>query len=100
MSRAFLAGRMTRLMPPRSAATAFSLMPPTTSTRPRSVISPVMATAARVGRSVNAEISAVAMVIPADGPSLGVAPSGMWMWMSTSWWNCSCKPSRRALDRA
>ena len=29
----------------------------------------------------NAEAMDVAMVMPADGPSLGVAPSGTWMWM-------------------
>ena len=26
-------------------------------------------------------VCAVAMVIPADGPSLGIAPAGIWMWM-------------------
>ena len=30
-----------------------------------------------------AEAIAVAMVMPAEGPSLGVAPSGTWIWMST-----------------
>ena len=30
----------------------------------------------------SAEDRAVAMVMPADGPSLGMAPSGTWMWMS------------------
>ena len=29
--------------------------------------------------------SAVAMAMPADGPSLGIAPSGKWMWMSIFW---------------
>ena len=62
-----------------------TLMPPTPRTRPRKVISPVMATSLRVGVPVSAEMSATAIVIPADGPSLGVAPSGMWMWMSTLW---------------
>ena len=28
--------------------------------------------------------SAVAIVTPADGPSFGTAPSGTWMWISTS----------------
>ena len=55
----------------------FSLTPPTARTRPRSVISPVMATSVRDGVPVRAEISAVAIVIPADGPSFGVAPSGI-----------------------
>jgi hypothetical protein len=94
------AGRITRRTPERSAATDFSLIPPTGSTRPRSVISPVIATSPRVGVSVSAEMSATAIVIPAEGPSLGVAPSGMWMWMSTSRWKRASSPSRRARERA
>ena len=31
---------------------------------------------------VMADSMAVAMVIPAEGPSLGTAPSGMWIWIS------------------
>ena len=31
---------------------------------------------------VSSEQSAVAIVMPALGPSLGIAPSGTWMWMS------------------
>ena len=69
------------VMPARLAARIFSLMPPTGSTLPRSVISPVMAVFLRTLRWVSAEAILVAMVIPADGPSLGVAPSGTWMWM-------------------
>ena len=34
-----------------------------------------------------------AFVTPALGPSLGVAPSGRWMWMSFFWWNSSEMPS-------
>ena len=49
------------------------------STRPRSVISPVMATFWRTGMPVSAETSAVVIVTPALGPSLGTAPSGTWM---------------------
>ena len=52
------------------------LIPPTGNTLPRKVISPVMATASRTLRCVSAEAKDVAMVIPADGPSLGTAPSG------------------------
>lgn len=48
----------------------------TGSTTPRKVISPVMATSAAMGRSENREINAVAMVTPADGPSLPTAPAG------------------------
>ena len=46
------------------------------STRPRSVISPVMARSRRTGCPVSRLAMAVAMVTPADGPSLGVAPAG------------------------
>ena len=40
---------------------------------------PVIATSARTGIPVSAEVSDVAMPIPALGPSFGVAPSGTWM---------------------
>jgi hypothetical protein len=39
----------------------------------------------RTGIPVSTETSAVQMPIPADGPSLGIAPSGKWMWMSLFW---------------
>ena len=45
-------------------------------TMPVNVISPVIATCSSTGRSVYNEASAVAIVTPADGPSLGVAPAG------------------------
>ncbi len=73
---------MTSLIPARSAARAFSLSPPIGSTRPRRVISPVIATSRRTGMPVSEEMSAVAIVMPADGPSFGIAPAGTWMWMS------------------
>ena len=41
-------------------------------TLPRSVISPVMATERLTGRPVKTEIIAVAIVMPADGPSAGI----------------------------
>ena len=69
------------LMPARFAARIFSLMPPTGSTFPRNVISPVIARFGRTLRWVNAEAMEVAMVIPADGPSLGTAPSGTCTWI-------------------
>ena len=50
--------------------------------------------------SVSADTSATAMVMPAEGPSLGVAPSGMWMWMSTPSWKAGSSPSRSARDLA
>ena len=55
------------------------LIPPTGSTWPRRVISPVIATLRRTGCAVKAEMSAVASVMPAEGPSLGICPSGTWM---------------------
>ena len=58
----------------RCAATAFSFSPPMASTRPRSVISPVIATSPRTGMPVSALTIAVAIAMPADGPSFGVAP--------------------------
>ncbi len=53
------------------------LSPPIGSTRPRSVISPVIARSLRTGTRQSADTSAVASVIPADGPSFGIAPSGI-----------------------
>ena len=55
-----------------------SLMPPTGITRPARVSSPVMAKPLRGGAPVAREYSAAAMVIPAEGPSFGVAPAGTW----------------------
>ena len=69
-------------MPRRSAASTFSRTPPTGSTRPRSVTSPVIATSARTGMPVSSDTIAVAIVMPADGPSLGVAPAGTCTWIS------------------
>ena len=63
-------------MPARRAASAFSFKPPIGSTLPRSVISPVIATLFFTGSPENAESTAVAIVMPAEGPSFGVAPSG------------------------
>ena len=57
-------------------ATDFSLSPPIGITAPRSVISPVIATSGRAGTLLRSDTSAVAMLIPADGPSLGIAPAG------------------------
>ena len=50
-------------------------------TLPRSVISPVMAVFFLTLRCVRAEAMLVAIVMPADGPSFGVAPSGTWICM-------------------
>lgn len=57
-------------------AMVFSLMPPTGRILPVRETSPVMARFWRTGRSMARESSAVTMVQPALGPSLGVAPCG------------------------
>jgi hypothetical protein len=75
---------MTTRIPLRCAASAFSFSPPIGSTWPVSVISPVIATSSRTGRALMSDTSAVAMVIPALGPSFGIAPAGTWMWTSCS----------------
>ena len=72
----------TVVIPARRAARSFSFSPPIGNTRPRRVISPVMAISRRTGMPVRMETMVVAMAMPADGPSLGVAPSGTWTWMS------------------
>src|SRR6185437_12705554 len=72
----------TLLSPPRNAASNFSLRPPIGKTRPRSVISPVMAMSRRTGMPLNTDTIEVTIATPADGPSLGVAPSGTWTWIS------------------
>ena len=75
-------GSITRSMPARGAASTFSLMPPTGSTRPRSEISPVIATLPRARRPESAERIAVASATPAEGPSFGTAPAGTCRWIS------------------
>ena len=41
-----------------------------------------MAMSLRTGMPVRTETMEVTIARPADGPSLGVAPSGTWTWMS------------------
>ena len=72
-------GSMASVMPARFAARIFSLTPPIGSTLPRRVSSPVMATRGLGRRPVRADTIDVAMVMPAEGPSLGMAPSGTWI---------------------
>ena len=55
---------------------SFSLRPPIGRTLPLKVISPVIAILFFTGTPVKAETIDVNMAIPAEGPSLGVAPSG------------------------
>lgn len=57
-------------------AIVFSLMPPTGRILPINDISPVIATSCRIGVFLAKDKSAVTIVQPALGPSLGVAPSG------------------------
>lgn len=68
--------------PASCAASTFSFIPPTGSTLPVSVISPVIAMSFLTFLFVSSDTSAVVIVIPADGPSFGIAPAGKWMWMS------------------
>mgnify|MGYP007043255864 CR=1 FL=1 len=69
-------------------------------TRPRRVISPVMQMSPRTVFPVSAEMSAVTSVTPAEGPSLGVAPAGTWIWMSVCSAKSGAMPSSSALARA
>ena len=46
---------------------------------PLRVISPVIATSEETGRPEKRDTSAVAIVTPAEGPSLPTAPAGKWM---------------------
>lgn len=48
-------------------------------TAPERVISPVITTPLAIGRFVKREYNAVAIAIPAEGPSLLIAPAGKWM---------------------
>ena len=98
-SLTFSSGINTILIPPRCAASNFSLSPPMANTSPRRVISPVIATSARTGIPVNAETSAVVMATPAEGPSFGVAPSGTCTCISVFSKVSSLIPSRPARAR-
>ena len=86
-------------MPARTAPSTFSLSPPIGSTRPESVTSPVIAMSCRAGIFERADTIAVAIAMPADGPSFGIAPAGTWMWRSRSKAS-SGMPRRTACERA
>ena len=62
--------------PARWAAITFSLTPPISNTLPLNVISPVIPVFLLTAIPVNADTNAVEIAVPADGPSLGTAPSG------------------------
>lgn len=76
----FLSGSITVLIPACFAARIFSFSPPIGRTSPLKVISPVIATSGRIGLLRSSETMEVNMAIPAEGPSLGMAPAGTWMW--------------------
>ena len=83
-SAALSSGATMWRIPRRCAASAFSFRPPIGSTCPLSVISPVIAVSERTGRPVTREAIAVAIVMPALGPSFGMAPAGTCTWRSCS----------------
>jgi len=58
------------------------LTPPILRTFPVKEISPVIPTKKSVYKFKAKEIKEVVMAIPAEGPSLGLAPAGKWMWIS------------------
>ena len=83
----FPIGRMTRVTPARFEAMHFSRTPPMGNTLPVRVISPVIARLLSTGLLSAREMRDVTIVMPAEGPSFGVAPSGMCM--------CSDAPSKK-----
>jgi|GEM_PF-5923184 len=58
-----------------------------------------MARSFLIGTLSSAETMAVHMVMPAEGPSLGMAPSGTWTWMSTSLWKSDFRPKESERER-
>ena len=76
MSFSFSLHKIISLILALFAANIFSFMPPTGNTLPRKVISPVIANLFLILRCVYEETKEVNIVIPALGPSFGVAPSG------------------------
>ena len=92
-------GMMTSVRPAAWAASTFCLSPPIGSTRPCSVTSPVMPTVCLIGRPLSSDASAVVIVMPALGPSLGIAPAGTWTWNSRSSKASSSMPSSAAWPR-
>ena len=58
-----------------------------------------IATLSRTGRPVSADVRAVSIVMPAEGPSFGIAPAGTWMWMSDFSMSPGSMPQRSAALR-
>jgi hypothetical protein len=83
-------GSTTSVRPARWAASTFCFTPPMGSTLPCRVISPVMPTLGFTTLPVSRLTSAVVMVTPADGPSLGTAPAGTCTCTAAPW-----RPGRR-----
>ena len=97
-SARFRSGITTSVSPAACAASTFCLRPPIGSTRPWSVTSPVMPTVCFTGRPLRSDASAVAIVMPALGPSFGIAPAGTCTWKRRS--NASWSmPSASACER-
>ena len=69
------------------------MTPPIGSRRPVRVISPVMANPLAEATPRTADSIAAARVMPAEGPSLGMAPSGTCTWMSRSFAKSAGMPS-------
>lgn len=69
-------GTITSFNPSLLEANIFSLIPPIFNTLPLKDISPVIPTFYLIGVYKANDTSAEVMAIPADGPSLGTAPSG------------------------
>jgi hypothetical protein len=74
-------GTITFLTPLLLAAISFSFNPPIFNTLPFSDNSPVIAILSFSYSFLANESIEVTKVIPADGPSLGVAPSGKCKWI-------------------
>ena len=58
-----------------------------------------MPTVCLTARPVSSDASAVVIVMPALGPSFGIAPAGMWTWNSLSVNASSAMPSSSAWPR-
>ena len=70
-------GRQRRVFSREGESHIFSFRPPTGKTCPSSEISPVIATSGSTFVFVKSDTKAVRMAVPALGPSLPIAPSGL-----------------------
>ena len=95
----FSKGKIICEIPARLAAIVFSFTPPIGITKPVSVNSPVIAILGMTASFETSECSAQAIVIPAEGPSLGVAPAGTCMWIKFSEKNFLIFSSRLPFER-